>query len=129
MDLKTVVSIVLTVLGAIQGLYIFFKGRNDRRESEARAREDKLVSEQREVLERRMSDLETEVADHIKEDREMHERVQKAETRLDGVQQQINDANARHGDLVKKLDDIQKAMLTKDDFKMLVDVIRNPSNG
>lgn len=125
LDYKHLSTLAFSVVGLAQGMYIFLKNRKDKRLAGEKESQEKLNAERRESAEKRLHYVEVELADHIKEDREMHERLQKAETKIDNQQQQINDANARHGDLVKKLDDIQKSMLTKDDFKLLVDVIRN----
>ena len=114
---KDLATLGLASLGLVQGLFLFFKGRRDKEQNDLRLTEASRVDGINQKLE-----------EHIKEDKEMHERLQRAETRLDNQQQQINDANARHGDLVKKLDDIQRLMLTKDDFKLLVDVIRNTNS-
>lgn len=116
-NLKDYATIVLGIVGIVQTLVLYFRGRRDKELAELRAAEAARVSA-----------LSLKVENHIKEDREMHARLQRAEARLENQQQQLNESNARHGDLVKKLDEIQRLMLTKEDFKLLVDVIRNPNN-
>ena len=103
----------LGVVGIVQALYIFF-----------RTRKDKEVDNHRVGCYSRMDKTERDLSEHIKEDREMHERVQKSETLITGLQQQINNVNSRHGELVSRIDQIHNTMLTKDDLKLLIDVIK-----
>lgn len=116
-EAKDYAVIGLGFLGVAQSFILFFKGRRDKEQSELRKAE---VA--------RMDGISNKLEAHITEDREMHERLQRAETKLENQQTQINESNARHGDLVKKLDEIQRLMLTKEDFKMLVAVIRGGTN-
>jgi DNA-binding HxlR family transcriptional regulator len=40
------------------------------------------------------------------------------------MQQQISESRERHGELVQRIDQIHQTMLTKDDLKMLFEVIK-----
>jgi len=124
MDLKLVITIVLGLLGSAQSLFIYQRTRRDKRQADSLATEEKLHNERRSAMESRMNSVQSELAAHIKEDRDMHERVKGSESKIEGLQQQINDVNSRHGDLVTRIDEIHKSMLTKEDLKMLIEVIR-----
>ena len=115
MTTETVVVIAFGLLSAAQSGLIFTKSRKDKRNEVTKLAEDSRVAR-----------IETDLAVHIKEDLDMHERVQKSETKIEGLQQQVNDVNSRHGELVSRIDEIHKNMLTKDDLKLLVEVIRLP---
>ena len=113
LDWKAILMLVLTGIGLIQTYWVYIK--NQKLKMADRLRTADLL---------RVSVVESDLASHIREDKEMAERVQKTETRLEGIQQQVNDVNSRHGDLVARIDDVHRNMMTKEDFRNLVDVIK-----
>lgn len=116
------VAVGLGCLTLGQGAVIFSKSRRDKANAERRAEDLQGLSD----MGKRIDNLDKDLREHNKDDREMHERIGKAEGRLENQQQQINDVNSRHGDLVSRIDEIHQKMLTKDDLKMLVEFLRKP---
>jgi septal ring factor EnvC (AmiA/AmiB activator) len=113
MDTKDYLTLALGTASFMQTGFLFFKGRRDR---DKEALRDAMQSE--------IDSLGNKLTAHEKGDREMHDRVKAAETRIEGMQQQISESRERHGELVQRIDQIHQTMLTKDDLKMLFEVIK-----
>lgn len=115
-----VAAIGLAFMGIGQGAIMFSKARKDRAIAEKRREDLERIT----AIGVQINIIDTELKVHVKEDREMHERIQKSETKIESQQQQINDVNSRHGDLVTRIDEIHNRMLTKDDLKLLTEFLR-----
>jgi septal ring factor EnvC (AmiA/AmiB activator) len=113
MDTKDYLTIALGTASFMQTGFLFVKGRRDR---------DKEVL--RDTMQDEIDSIGNKLTAHEQEDREMHARVKAAETRIEGMQQQISESRERHGELVQRIDQIHHTMLTKDDLKMLLEVIK-----